>query len=388
MNPIVTFLTTLGQAFSALALYGPAHPMRETAVQRLRVVMMQLMTPRQPVTISFLDDEIIFANRVVTDLRGWEWGARLAAAGVQRLEFTGGVEPTIEDVDAMLGELRARLSAPTEPSRPWSLHGIRLGPLAVSTEAASATPKPLSVMNAVDYPELDGEIEAVNFVHDEVSCGHGVPMAEVEAIVHGLAVTIHRERHVMLPLLDLRTFDEYTTTHSCNVAMLALGLSEALGLTEGDTRAIGTAALLHDIGKVRIPQEVLIKAGKLTPEERRLIESHPVEGARILSQRGIGNGLAATVAYEHHIWYDGNGGYPGFRFPRTTHYASRIVHVCDIYDALCSRRPYREAWSRDKALELIEQIAGIELDPAIATTFVTMARNATHQRQPMNAVAA
>jgi putative nucleotidyltransferase with HDIG domain len=240
-----------------------------------------------------------------------------------------------------------------------------------------------SVVDALQYSGLGAELEAIGFVHDEVATGHEVPMAEVEAIVHGLALTVRREQDVVLPLLDLRTFDEYTTTHSCNVAMLSLGLSEALGLSDSDSRAIGTAALLHDIGKVRLPQELLTKPGKLTAEERRLIETHPVEGARILSARGIGHGLAATVAYEHHIWYNGQGGYPGFAFPRTTHYASRIVHVCDIYDALCSKRPYRDAWSREKALRLIDSIAGTELDPAIAAEFVRMATAATEHRHTM-----
>jgi putative nucleotidyltransferase with HDIG domain len=240
-----------------------------------------------------------------------------------------------------------------------------------------------SVVDALGYTELGDEIAAVGYVHDEVAHGHDVPMAEVEAIVHGLALTIRREQDVVLPLLDLRTFDEYTTTHSCNVSMLSIGLSEALGLSDSDARAIGTAALLHDIGKMKLPQDLLTKPGKLSEAERRLIETHPVEGARILSTRGLGNGLAATVAYEHHIWYNGKGGYPQFGFARATHYASRIVHVCDIYDALCSRRPYRDAWPRDKALALIESIAGVELDPAIVATFVTMVRGATELRHEL-----
>ncbi len=388
MNSVVTFLTALGQAFAALSLYGPAHPMRDSAIARLRTAMALLVAGGQSVTISFLDNEVVVANRVLTDLRGWEWGARLSAAGVQRVELAGGSQVSTEDTDAMLVEMRARLAAPNDDTRPWIRNGIRLGPITVAEQGSSRPVVMDSVLSAIDCAGLDGEIEAVGFVHDEVSAGHDVPMAEVEAIVHGLALTMHREQDVVLPLLDLRTFDEYTTTHSCNVAMLSLGLSEALGLSDSDTRAIGTAALLHDIGKVRVPQEVLTKAGTLTPDERQLIETHPVEGARILSQRGIGNGLAATVAYEHHIWYNGKGGYPGFGFPRATHYASRIVHVCDIYDALCSKRPYREAWSREKALGLIQSIAGVELDPGIAAAFITMARNATHLRHTMTQDAA
>ena len=288
----------------------------------------------------------------------------------------------------MLIEMRARMAASPESVGQWASGPIQFGTLVVNEERPDGKIIVDSVVDALHFSGLGAELEAIGFVHEEVFAGRDVPMAEVETVVHGLALTIRREQDVLLPLLDLRTFDEYTTTHSCNVAMLSIGLAEALGLSDGDARAIGTAALLHDIGKMRLPQDVLTKPGKLSAEERLLIETHPVEGARILSARGIGNGLAATVAYEHHIWYDGRGGYPGFAFPRTTHYASRIVHVCDIYDALCSRRPYRDAWSREKALALIQSVAGTELDPAIAAAFVKMAAGATELRHVNDSLAA
>ena len=114
-----------------------------------------------------------------------------------------------------------------------------------------------------------------------------------------------------------------------------------------------------------MPLEVLTKPGKLSDEEFAYMKAHPVEGAKILSQRGGGNALASTVAYEHHIWFNGQGGYPSVNFRRDAHYASRIVHVCDIYDALCSKRPYRDAWSQERALNLLRGLQGTELDPAI-----------------------
>jgi putative nucleotidyltransferase with HDIG domain len=376
----IEFLTALGQAFAAFGLYSDDHPMRQSAIARLMTLLHRRLEDGTALRISFIDSEVIVDNRPLTELRGWEWTTRLSAAGIQRLEIAALPLPSPADIGAMLGEMRARLAAPAEESQSWSRAGIRFGPLVVATGASVNRVVVNSVVDALDFTGLADEVAAVGFIHDEVTAGHQLPMAEVEAIVHGLALTIRREQDVVLPLLDLRTFDEYTTTHSCNVSMLSIGLSEALGLSDSDARAIGTAALLHDIGKVRIPQEVLTKPGKLTAEERLLIQSHPVEGARILSERGLGNGLAATVAYEHHIWYNGKGGYPYFRFPRTVHFASRIVHVCDIYDALCSKRPYREAWSSAKALGLIESIAGTELDPGIAAAFVKLVRGATELR--------
>jgi putative nucleotidyltransferase with HDIG domain len=374
------FLTALGQAFAALALYSEEHPMRQQAIARVLSALHRRLESDGSLRISFIDTEVIVDNRPLTELRGWEWTSRLSGAGVQRIEIGAQPLPSGADMAAMLTEIRARFASSDDAFRPWSRGGIRFGPLVVATGSSVDRVVVNSVIDALEFSGLSDEVAAVGYIHDEMAAGHPLPMAEVEAIVHGLALTIRREQDVVLPLLDLRTFDEYTTTHSCNVSMLSIGLSEALGLSDSDAREIGTAALLHDIGKVRIPQEVLTKPGKLSDDERRLIESHPVEGARMLSERGPGNGLAATVAYEHHIWYNGKGGYPYFRFPRTVHFASRIVHVCDIYDALCSKRPYRAAWDSARALALIESIAGVELDPGIVSVFVAMVRGATELR--------
>jgi putative two-component system response regulator len=98
-----------------------------------------------------------------------------------------------------------------------------------------------------------------------------------------------------------------------------------------------------------------------------------VDGARIILDGDERLDLAATVAYEHHIMIDG-GGYPRMHFRRDCHYASRVVHVCDVFDALCTDRPYRPAWEIGRALEYIEERSGMEFDPEIASVFTTMMR--------------
>jgi putative nucleotidyltransferase with HDIG domain len=383
VNPTVLFLTTLGQAFSALALYGPEHPMRQAATGRVHTALVDLLAAGAPLRLSFMDDEVVSGARRITDLRGWEWGRRLSAAGIQRLEVDVDPAATPADVALMLAAIRSRLLAPTEAPAAWAQGPIRMGPLGVAGGGGGGGGTAVvmtSVADALAATGLAAELDGVSFIHDEVAAGRQLPMVEVDGIVRALSVTVQREQGLLLPLLDIRHVDEYTMAHCCNVAMLSLGLSIELGLSDDETRAIGAAALLHDIGKVRIPHEVLTKPGALTVEERALIATHPVEGAKILSARGIGHSLAATVAYEHHIWFNGEGGYPRFTYPRDTHYASRIVHVADIYDAVSSRRPYRDAWPRDRALSLIASLGGVELDPHMAAAFVRMANNATEVR--------
>ncbi len=159
---------------------------------------------------------------------------------------------------------------------------------------------------------------------------------------------MHGESRVVLPLLQLKEFDQYTTSHSLNVAVLAMGVAESLGCSPGEVRAYGMAGLLHDIGKVRIPREILVKPGKLTAAEREVMNQHPQDGARSILQNEADLDVAAIVAYEHHIMLNG-GGYPRLHYRRDCALASRLVHVCDVYDALRTNRPYRDAWSAEKA---------------------------------------
>jgi putative nucleotidyltransferase with HDIG domain len=178
---------------------------------------------------------------------------------------------------------------------------------------------------------------------------------------------------MMLPLLQLKEFDQYTTTHSMNVAVLSMALGELLGSPPAAVRAFGLAGLLHDLGKVRIPREILVKPGKLTPQERAVVEAHPADGARLILQGNEPLDLAAVVAYEHHRYHDG-GGYPHVHYHRGAHQASRLVHVCDVYDALRTKRPYRDAWSSTEALTYIQGRAGSEFDPVMVTAFSGMMR--------------
>ncbi len=383
MNSVTNFLTVLGQALATIALYGEEHPLRHAVLARTHEAMLRMLSEQGTIRISLVDGDVVLGTRVLGELKAWEWSARLAAVGIQRIEIDAAQPPTGGDVQNFLAALRLRLSMAGQVAPAWSCQGIRIGALTVASGAGEPIDARLaSVVESLSSASLMEETDATGFVHDEVAAGRAVPMAEVEAIVHGLAVTIHREQHLVLPLLDLKTFDQYTTTHSCNVSMLSIGLAEALGLSASQVRAIGSAALLHDIGKTRIPHEVLVKPGRLTDAEFAYMKAHPVEGAKILTQRGTGNVLAATVAYEHHIWFNGKGGYPSVSFRRDAHYASRIVHVCDIYDALCSKRPYRDAWSHERALDLLRGLQGTELDPEVYPAFERMVVNAIRQRMP------
>jgi putative nucleotidyltransferase with HDIG domain len=305
-------------------------------------------------------------------MKGWDWSRRLAEVNVQRLQFPQTV--TRDEFEEFLIEIMARLTlraVDTSTARHMRSSAIRYGTVGVRGE------DPLKEEAVTPTAKLEltlgEEAETVRWMHTELESGHTLPLQEAETVVRALSVAMHADQQMVLPLLRLREFDEYTTTHSLNVAVLAMGLAEWLGLGARNVRAFGLAGLLHDLGKVKIPKEVLTKPGKLTPEERELMNAHPTEGARIIISTEKDMDLAAVVAYEHHVMLNA-GGYPTFKYPRDCHEASRLVHVCDVYDALRTKRPYREAWASEKVVEYIDERAGTEFDVGMARAFTQMMR--------------
>jgi putative nucleotidyltransferase with HDIG domain len=372
----VRFLTSFAQSVATMALYGPSHPARSRAIDASYRLLQDLQAHDAQPEFSFLGEEVVYGQHPLREMRDWEWGARLAAAGVQRLEFATDV--TREEFEAFLEGIVSRLALPMEssqmrPGGPRPSGAIRYGAIGIRGESRFASFVPEVKLPATLSYELSEEVATVEWMHEQVKAREELPLLEAESVVRSLAVAMHGDQEMLLPLLSLREFDEYTTTHSLNVSVLTMALAEAMGMGARDVRAFGVAGLLHDLGKTRIPLDVLNKPGRLTDDERVVIQSHTVEGARIILESDRDLDLAAAVAFEHHIMIDG-GGYPHRRIARKCHCASTLVHVCDVYDALRTHRPYRVAWETAAVLEYIEQGAGTDFDPDAARTFVELMR--------------
>ena len=373
MRRAAGFLTALAQSISTMALYREGHPARERAVDQAYEALLRLREDGGMSSFTFLGTDIVCGTLPVRELKGWDWGARLADAGIQRLEFEDGVSR--EDFEVFLDDVLVRLTltaVSTADARQMRSSKIRFGSVGLKGEgdAAARREAPGQVELEVSLHE---EAETLQWLHDEVQVSARLHLAEAEAVVRSLSVAMHGERHVILPLLRLKEFDEYTTTHAMNVSVLAMALSEFAGLGPRDVRMFGVAGLLHDIGKVHIPRDILTKPGKLTAAEREIMNNHTVEGARIIIETEEHLDLAAIVAYEHHVMIDG-GGYPRMRWQRDCHYGSRIVHICDVYDALRTKRPYRDAWESERVIKYIEEKAGVEFDAELSHTFIRMMR--------------
>jgi putative nucleotidyltransferase with HDIG domain len=170
--------------------------------------------------------------------------------------------------------------------------------------------------------------------------------------------------------LDLR--DKETEGHTQRVTEMTVRLARSMGVSEADLMHIRRGALLHDIGKMGIPDSILLKPGPLTDEERDVMQRHPVYAYELLSPIAFLK-PALDIPYCHHEKWDGTGyprGLKGEQIPL----AARIFTVVDVWDALCSDRPYRQGWPEERVLEHIASLSGSQFDPSVVEAFLAMDR--------------
>jgi HD domain len=165
--------------------------------------------------------------------------------------------------------------------------------------------------------------------------------------------------------------DEYTGSHSRGVVELVSAVAEVLELTADERTQAEFAALLHDVGKIRIPKAIIQKPGPLTPEERRVIETHTIEGERILTRVGGALARIGAIIRSCHEWYDGNG-YPDGLVGEQIPLIARIICCCDAFSAMTTERPYRAARSVDAAVTELRACSGTQFDPRVVAAVLAV----------------
>ena len=215
----------------------------------------------------------------------------------------------------------------------------------------------------------DKSKRAVTSMFQEVRMGKALIGANALPIVDVITASILRNPDALIGLARLKSKDDYTYMHSIAVCALMVSLARTLGLDEEQTRQAGMAGLLHDIGKMATPLEIINKPGKLTDEEFGIIKSHPVEGDRILRKSsGISDDIRHACLH-HHERVDGDG-YPSRLKGEEIHLFARMCAICDVYDAITSTRAYKSGWEPSQSICKMAQSRGTHLDPRIFDAFV------------------
>jgi len=211
--------------------------------------------------------------------------------------------------------------------------------------------------------------QAVTSMFEEARMGRAVDATSAQRLVEEISDSVSRNPGALISLARLKTADDYTYMHSVAVCALMVALARELGMDESQTRAAGTAGLLHDLGKAVMPLDVLNKPGKLSDAEFAIIRSHPEEGHRILQQAEKADPVALDVVLHHHEKVDGSG-YPKRLSGDQISIFAKMGAVCDVYDAITSNRPYKTGWDPAESVRKMAEWSQGHFDMRIFQAFV------------------
>jgi len=347
-------------------LYSKSHPIIARNLELLTTAVQQLHEQAPTVVIGVVGDEIIVDDVPVA--RADALGGlirRLKQISIERITIERGVSR--EEVATLLEAVTAMEIKAGEETAPFpALKHIRVGRVTVQERVES---------DAADMAAFrrmyNQAVTVAETVWDSAkSEGQPDPNA-ARAMIDGLAQAVSQNRTALLALATLKDYDNYTFTHMVNVSILTMGQARALGIDGSLLREFGLAGLMHDIGKVKTPLEVLNKPGRLTDEEFVVMRRHVVDGAEILRATPEIPTLAPVVAFEHHLRLDGTG-YP-FGVKRSAlNVCTMLCSIADVFDAMRSQRKYQDAQPTDRILEVLKHQDGAQFDNRLVRRFVQL----------------
>ncbi|WP_428719005.1 HD-GYP domain-containing protein [Undibacterium curvum] len=211
--------------------------------------------------------------------------------------------------------------------------------------------------------------QAVYSMFSEARMGKAVDMGGAQALVEEISDSVMRNPGALIGLARLKTKDDYTYMHSIAVCALMVALSKQLGLNDEQTREAGVAGLLHDIGKMMVPGDILNKPGKLTDEEFVSVKEHPAAGHKLLLDAQGVSAISLDVCLHHHEKMDGTG-YPDRLKGEEISLFARMGAVCDVYDAITSNRPYKQGWCPAESLRKMAEWSKGHFDEKVFQAFV------------------
>ncbi len=357
---IKKFISLFMSTMSTCSLYSMEHPSVDELVQKVHSSLNEVLTGAERLEIMIVEDQLIINKTPVRDI--WTHGAafikRLKRRGISRVDFVRGIT-SIELKQLIADMLETDNTLKTLPHIKAGVIDVRIG-----GSKTDVVPDKDSASHLTTE-----QIERAKEAYHNFSPFRQLNMAGLEEIVVNFVLAFRREANILKLISPVKSYSDYTYTHATNVAVLTMFQAESLGVKDKLLQEIGIAALLHDVGKLFVPKEILDKQGKLDEKEWAEIQRHTLYGAKYLAKIDGLVRIAPIVAMEHHMKYDGLG-YPRYSHGiKAQHICSQIVSIADFFDALRSKRPYKKDWEIKEIIALMKQNAGKDFNPFLVDHF-------------------
>jgi putative nucleotidyltransferase with HDIG domain len=359
-------LRRLGATLRSAQLYSKTHPIIARNLESLSTAVQLIHSLNPSIVIGFVGDEII-VDEVPLPRNESYLGLvrRFKQIGIERITIDRGV--TRDELSTFLDAV-STVETPTEgdlAELPSFTH-IRVGRVAVEEKGET------DVADMATIKRLYSDAVSVAEGVWDTAQSEGQPDAKVaRTMIDGLAQAVSQNRTALLALTTLKNYDNYTFTHMVNVSLLTMGQARGLGIDGAMLREFGLAALMHDIGKVRTPLEILNKPEKLTDAEFAIMKRHTIDGAEILRATPDIPTLAPVVAFEHHLRIDGTG-YPVGVDRSSLNLGTMLCSIADVYDAMRSQRKYQQAFPTERILAVLRRDDGQQFDRHLVRRFVQL----------------
>jgi len=371
--PIVRSLVT---AFRLEGLYPDGHPQVDTAISDLDALIRSRLAGKGAIQIDIVEgqahsDGIPFHQQSAAHRSLLDEMMQLDFNSIRIREGIG--RPEVETLVRVLAERRAGVQLPgtfQEELRRRGVEKATVGKLVELDTRWNQHQWGEQPPGVLDDSYADA-LEQAQGTFDRIAEGRMIEATAIHDLLHLLTTEVVGSQAALGHILALKQFENYTYCHSVNVTLLVLLLAQRVGLDEETVSQAAEAALLHDVGKTRIPVSILKKPAALNEREREVIEQHPRWGAEMLLEVPGLSALSPTVALEHHVSFDG-GGYPELAEGETPHLLSQLVSVCDVYEAITGARAYRSPAPPDEACLVLAEKAGKGLHPDLVKAFVNM----------------
>ncbi|MGD0586097.1 MAG: HD domain-containing phosphohydrolase [Oryzomonas sp.] len=380
-------IRSLLSATANAALYSMGHPqVARLAESAYKGISAALGVSRQ-ISLTVIEDELIINGATPSSFSLFlnRFAEVLKSRGIGHLKFIEGLsrEEIIALIAGLAGQEGGKATlCPSEHIRFGHVE-LREGGGGEYTDASDGFGGDGGdgVRRQIPLREMPAE-ELARFteIYEALITRRKMKVAGIVDIVSGFIAAFHREGESRLVTITMGSDEEYTFTHSANVCILNLAQAMSLGIEGQMLRDIGIAAMLHDIGKLLIPEEILIKKDRLTSQEFEVMKEHAVRGARhLLEVPGVPR-LAVVTAFEHHMRYDLSG-YPEVPEGWRLNLCSQITMISDFFDAMRTQRPYRNPMDLRTIVSLMLDMSGSNFHPLLTRNFMNILKRMVDARR-------